>query len=162
MSEEVAMDAPIPEKQADTRKRTPPKLHHGRLRPTSSVARQLSADIPTGTDPELLMEPSYWAHHAKTMQPMDMIIAFWEDGSHERWLRVMYVGRNEVHMSLVFEVSHAPVEEPEVESEYEVAWISPPVKFAVRRKDDHTIIMDHLYPRDAAVKYLNDHLKKKT
>jgi len=149
-------------KPTTDRRGTPPKLHHGRLRPTTAVSRDLTADVPKGTDPELLLEPSYWAHHAKTLQPMDFIRAIWEDGSKMLWLTVQYVGKNEVMTAKVLEVNFDPVEVPDEESEYEVAWISPPVKFAVRRKDDHTIIMDHLYPRDQAVKYLNDHLKKKT
>ncbi len=143
------------------RRGTTPKLHHGRLKPTAAVARHFTAEIPSGTDVEVVREPTYWAHHCKVVQPMDQITCFWEDGSLEIWYRVMFVAPGEIKLSEILRIAHDKIEEPEVEGEFEVAWISPPVKFAVRRRDDKTVIKDGLYPREQAVKYLHDHLKKR-
>lgn len=137
-----------------------PKLQFGRLGLAQSHRRELFADIPAGSTLETILEPSYWAHHAHEIKPLDIIEAFCEDGSWEARLRVMFVANGEVKLSLMSKVDHAAtaVAAP-ADTPYEIKWISPTKKYAVRRKDNHTVIADGLYPESAAHEYLRGHLR---
>lgn len=146
---------------AETAKVLPLKnaaLHFGKLVEIGHARRELSANIPAGTPMEVILEPSYWKHYTRDIQPGDVIEAFCEDGLWEASLRVMFVSTAEVKLAIRWQVDYEAIEE-EVDSEtHIVVWKGPAMKFAVVRKDTGEIIEKGLYPKSEAFNYLRRHL----
>lgn len=134
------------------------RLRMGRVKASTHARRHLFADITAGTEPATLLDPGYWAHYAREMRPLDLIECLCEDGSWEGLFRVMFVSTAEVRLSPIYIARHTDGA-GRVESDiWEVVWVSPSVKYAVRRKDTGTTIKDHLFPESAAYNYLRQHL----
>ena len=138
-----------------------PRLHFGRLKLATGTYRHHFADIPTGTDPAMLLEPDYWEHLSRVIRPLDKIEAFCEDGTWEAMFRVMFVGRAEIRLSPIYEVHHDQTKAGDLSSDlHEVRWISPSKKWGVVRRDTGAVIRDELYPKSQAVAFLQHHLSK--
>ena len=136
-----------------------PKLHGGRLRVAEAVRAHYVADIPSGTPISTILVPSYWAHVATQLKPQDLIEAFWEDGSQEADLRVMFVGRAEVKVRVKSHTTYEEITDAEVQGDdYEVKWRGPGAKFAVVRRDTGVVIRDKLFPKSEAIAYLRENL----
>ena len=136
------------------------KLHMGRVNEVGHKRRALFADIPAGTNIEALMEPSYWAHHARDIRPLDLIEAFCEDGSWEALFRVMFVSNAEVRLSPIYEVRHEKENRVSPDgASHVVMWKGPAMKFAVIQTDTKAIIKSGFYPRSEAEDFLANHLK---
>jgi hypothetical protein len=90
---------------------------------------------------------------------MDLVEAFCEDGSWEASYRVMFVSRTDMKLSRRWYIEHDPGSSESVSQEFEVAWISPVTKFAVRRIDDHTVVKDGFWPESEAHLFLRNHLR---
>ena len=136
-----------------------PRLHFGRLREAAMARMHYGADIPSGTALKTILAPDYWAHYANTLKPQDLIEAFWEDGSQEADLRVMFVGRAEARVALRSHTVYDKTSEADVQSDdYEVKWKGPGAKFAVVRRDTGVVIRDKLFPKSEAIAYLRENL----
>lgn len=134
-------------------------LQENRLREREHARRDWFADIPANTMLDDILKPAYWKHHVRVLRPMDRIEAFCEDGSWEADLRVMFVGQAEVKVAVIHKVSyHETVDEMPLSDSYDVKWKGPAAKFAVVNKATGELIKDRLYPRDAAISYLRQHL----
>ncbi len=136
----------------------PPRLQFGRLIGTSHKWRTLAADIPAGTEPEQMLEPDYWSHHEKDIEPNDVIIAVCEDGLWEGWFRVVAKFTAEVQLSPILIARHESAAVEPISDVYEVAFISAPMKYGVRRAADGAIVKDHLPTQSAAYQWLRNHL----
>ncbi len=139
-----------------------PVLHGGKFGLLQGKRNEWFADIPAGTTLETILHPTYWVHIiSKQVRPLDKIEAFCEDGSWEAKLRVMYVGRTELMVSLIYSAEHdqSTAEEDAPNEEFEVAWLGPSLQFVVRRKDNHAVVKDHLYPKGEALTFLRNHLQ---
>ena len=134
-------------------------LHFGRLKLAASARVERFADLPAGVRPERLMDPAFWKHFAREIQPNDKIEAVCEDGSWEGLYRVMFVSQNEVRISPIYVKEHDTGDQAEVESDlYEIVWKGPGAKFAVVRKDNGAVIKDRLHPKSQALAFLREHL----
>lgn len=134
-----------------------PRLRHGSILPESSVTRRLHVTVPSGTDPDTVMEPSYWMHHARMLQPMDILVVFCEDGTWENELRVQFVSRDGVKVSPRWQkpAEHGEYAPDEAEtSVHTVKWRGPKAKWGVMRLADGAIVRDGFYPKDQAISYL--------
>lgn len=142
-----------------------PKQERGARLPAARALKQadharqrMFVSIPAGTLSTDILKPDYWAHHTASVRPNDLIEAPCEDGSWDALLRVMFVGRAEVRVSVIYCVEHDEVEG--IESDiFEVKWKGPGVQFAVVRRDDGAVIKNNLYPKDVAITYLRNHLR---
>ena len=158
---ELVTDTPVPKtpEPAPSINSPQPKLHYGRLRSAADARNHWEADIAAGTMLKAVLAPTYWAHYATLLKPKDLIEAFWEDGSQEADLRVMFVGRAEARVELKTHKVYDRTTDADAQTdEYEVKWKGPGAKFAVVRKDTGAVIKDRLYPRSEAVAYLREHL----
>lgn len=154
-NETTTAQAPVLKSKAN-----PPRLHFGRLRLAEQVRTLHYADIPAGLKLEDVMKPAFWAHYTREMRPNDLIETVCEDGTWEALLRVMFISTAEVVLSKVYHVVHDKASADEMSTDvHEIKWISPQVKYAVVRKDNGTVIKDHLYPKDQAIAYLQQHMK---
>ena len=120
--------------------------------------RLLYVELPAGTQPEELLNPRYWTHHVRTLQPMDRIEVFCEDGTWEGEFRVMFVGTTEVKVSPLSIVHHDQPAVAAEDSPYIVKWVSAARKWGVFRRDNGALIKDNLFPPSAAHAYLQTHL----
>lgn len=139
-----------------------PKLHFGRLKEVVHARNEYFAEIPNGTTIEDILKPEYWAHYAKDkLRPLDVIECFCDDASWECSLRVMYVAKTEVKMSLRWKVAHDNVLPEETETDvHEIKWHGPTAQFAIVRKDNNEVLKDRLYPKSEAAAYLKRHLEQ--
>lgn len=134
------------------------RLHFGRVKPVQSVHRTMFADIPAGTDFKTVLRPEYWAHQTRELRPLDLIEMFCEDGTWEALCRVMQVGEVEAKLSPIYFVQHE-TQSADDSDEYEVKYISPSIRYVVRRRDTNAILKDHLQTKSAAYDWLQRHLK---
>ena len=137
------------------------KLHFGKVEAAVKMRNHWFATIPAGTVLETILEPAYWAHYARDrIRPMDLIEAFCEDGSWEALLRVMYVGKIEVNLSIISRVQHdQPVNDADADIYY-IKWVSPSVKYAVKRRDTDEVVQSGFFPKSKAIDYMRRHLAK--
>jgi hypothetical protein len=140
-----------------TQSKMPPKLHYGRLhKDESAIWRRLAADIPAGTTLDTILQPGYWAHYVREIEPTNIITAFCEDGSWEAELRVMYVdkvgAKVAVRWHVEYDTKEVAVDDAEAFAN-KVKWISPGAKFAVVGPTGE-VIKAGFYPRQQAINYL--------
>ena len=137
------------------------KLDGSRLRPLEAAQRFWFADAPAGVGLETVMQPHYWAHHARVIQPDDMIRARCEDGSWAADLWVMFVDPGEVRVAVYHYVElDAPTDVSSKSDLYQIKWQGPGAQFAVVNTATGATIKNRLYPKSEALKYLQNHLKQ--
>ena len=137
------------------------KLDGSRLRSFESAQRLWFADIPSGVSLDTILQPYYWAHHARTLQPDDMIRARCEDGSWAADLWVMFIAPGEVRLAVYhYKELDAPVEDEGKSDLYEIKWHGPGAKFAIVNLVTRAVIKDRLYPKSDALAYLHKHLRQ--
>lgn len=112
-----------------------PKLHGNRFKGAEYHRNHWFADIPSGITKDMAMEPTYWAHHASHIKPMDRIEAFCEDGSWEALFRVMYVDKIGVELRVIYENQYdSPNVTKSPLTEYDVKWKGPAMNWLVFNK----------------------------
>lgn len=138
-----------------------PKLPFGRVMPAGHAYARYEGRIPAGTRFETICAPTYWVHYARFLRPGDIVECFCEDGTWEAELRVMFVSPAEIKVAVRLHVSYgADVLAVSETGTHEVKWISPPKKFGVVRKDTGEVIKDGFYPKEKAVEFMQQHLKR--
>lgn len=137
------------------------KLHYGRLQRYAAACNVWFADVPSGTTPEKMLDPDYWANFVVAeLRPRDEILCFCEDGTWEASYRVMFVGKAEASLSLIRLTYHDETA-AQVESDtYAVIWRGPTARWSVVLKGTGEVVKDRLYPESAAHAYLRDHLSR--
>ena len=149
--------APKPAPQINIRA----KLDGSRLRPLEAAQRFWFADIPSGVALETVLQPHYWAHHARSIQPDDMIRARCEDGSWAADLWVMFVDPGEVRVAVYhYKELDAPTDISSKSDLYQIKWQGPGAQYAVVNTATNATIKNHLYPKSEALKYLQSHLRQ--
>lgn len=100
-----------------------------------------------------LLQPSYWAHVAKTVRPGDRIEAVAHDGSWFAEFYVISAGANEVR---VVSLRVASLTAQSVTVEYEVKFRGR-AKWSVLRMTDKAVMVDGLDDEKAANDWLAQH-----
>ena len=137
-----------------------PKLHFGRLKLVEHAHNTHFADIPHDIIPEVVAQPSYWAHYTQVVRPMDLIVCFWEDGTREVWYRVMFVSPVGLKLSKLFpDIEHESVGEEEA-ADYKVVWKGTGAKWCVVRADNGNVLKDKLPSKGEAMAFLGTYLKE--
>lgn len=117
-------------------------------------------DLPVDVTLEEAMEPSYWAHVAEQMQPLDHIELRAEDGSWIGFLIVRMCEKNYAKVALdrivKLEVS---MEVPAESVKHKVEWKGPHHKFVVVRIADSQMLQNGFATRDLAIGWMKDHEK---
>lgn len=117
-------------------------------------------DIQLNVTLDDVLEPSYWAHVAAQMDPLDHVEVRAEDGSWIAYLIVSFCERNYAKMVVdrvvKLETSKAA---PVASIKHKVEWKGPVNKFAVIRVSDSQMIKFGFRTKDLAYAALQDHEK---
>lgn len=107
-------------------------------------------NIPHGTNPESLLDPAAWKHHASQVRPLDVIRAFSEDGAWEMWMTVLKPEPPAaVYVSKLFLARHGEVASKET-ADLKIEWKGPALQFCIIRTSDGEPVRKNLYPKDVA------------
>lgn len=131
-----------------------PALQVGKVQLATSVWRTHAVIVPAGTDIETVMVPSYWKHHVNAVSGNDIIEVVAEDGTWEASFRVRMTGPGEVHLALRSKLEYDTEEMLEPNDTYTVKWISPPLKWGVRRQDTNEIVKSGFAQKEQAIRYM--------
>ena len=116
------------------------------------------ADIPMDVKLDQLLEPSYWAHVADQMQPLDEVKARMEDGSAIHYLVVGWCERNFAHVKLDRTVELRVDKEPPASSvKHRVEWKGMHQKYCVIRQRDSAILREGELSKDSAARWMREY-----
>ena len=129
---------------------------------TESVQMMITVTPPVGTKREEMLDPVFWSHVARRMKPLTEIRAMPRDGAWYGIYLVIYADHLQAKIKELGFWDLDTLSEPEAESDdYEVKWISPPVRFGVRRKSDGEIVKDKFQTKEQAYAWKNQNLPSK-
>lgn len=117
-------------------------------------------DLPMTVSLEQAMEPSYWAHVAAQMDPLDHIEVRAEDGSWVAYLIVSFCERNYAKVVLDRRIQLGDDREvPLTSQKHKLDWKGPKMMWCVIRTSDGAVL--HEGERDKAIAYqwMQDHEK---
>lgn len=127
-----------------------------------------SAKIPNGVKPEDLLVPSFWAHHALKMKPLDEIRAHAEDGTWVAYLLVLDCSRTWVkvkqlglHFLGTADVALTQASEADVDAfkaQHEVKHRGPHA-WSIVRKADGAVLEQGIKVKDEAIAWLDKHAR---
>ena len=138
------------------------KLSEADFSLTESVQMMITVTPPVGTKREEMLDPVFWAHVARRMKPMTEIRAMPKDGAWYGIYLVIYADYLQAKIKELGFWDLDTLSEPEKETDdYEVTWISPPVRFGVRRKSDKEIVKAHFQTKEQAYAWKNQNLPSK-
>lgn len=115
--------------------------------------------IPHDVPFEDVENPSYWAHVAQKLRPMDRIEVFREDGTE--WAELLVVMTDRVSAKVVV-LNRVALERAAVEDsdpQYRIEWAGPHHKFRVVRVSDKEVIQSGFDSRDLAQMSLREYTK---
>ena len=118
------------------------------------------ADIPAGTNPAVVSSPDYWTHFAQEIEPLDVIVAFWEDGTRETWFRVMFKSPVGLKLSKLFDVEHEAAGDDDPDDTFKVKWRGPGQKWCVVRVDNNAVLKEKLPSKGEATLFLATYLRE--
>jgi len=117
-------------------------------------------DLPVGLKIEDVLEPSYWAHLASQMDPLDHIEVRAEDGSWVAYLVVAYCERNYAKVKLDRLVKLEDDQEAPITSiKHKVEWKGPHMKFCVIRLSDSAVLQQGMRDKAMANQWMVEHEK---
>lgn len=141
-------------------KKSSPVLMPDRMGLSEHKRQDWVVDIPIGVTLEQAMEPSYWAHVAEQMNPLDHIEIRAEDGSYVAELIVSMCERSYARVVLDRVVRLTQEKEAPVESiKHRVEWKGPAMKWCVIRNSDNQVLRQEERTKDEAMRWLDDHEK---
>src|SRR3990167_1232526 len=128
------------------------KLSEANLALTESLQIFYTATPPVGTTREDMLKPIFWSHVARKLKPLTEIRAIPKDGLWYGVYLVLYADQLQAKLKELSFYSLEALEEPgSVADPYIVEWISPPVKYGIRRKADKHVMKDGFHTKDQAI-----------
>jgi len=117
-------------------------------------------DLPMSVTLEQAMEPSYWAHVAAQMDPLDHIELRAEDGSWVAYLIVSFCERNYATVVLDRQIKLGDDREVPLSTiKHRVDWKGPQMRWCVVRVSDSALLHQGEREKGAAYQWLQDHEK---
>lgn len=117
----------------------------------------------TGTPPDAVLDPKYWAHYSVNantdMKPGDIILVKPEDGTYFSELIVRAKTTGAVKVRELRRVILDATEDFADDGEYEIRWSGNALKWRVIRRHDKRELVSGLTDRDAARDWLKEHKK---
>ena len=115
-------------------------------------------DLPITVSLEQTLDPSFWAHVADQMQPMDEIKLRSEDGAWIAYLVVGWCERNFAQVVLDRKVEIRVDREAPVSSvKHRVEWKGNQMKYCVIRLSDSKILREGDPSKDGAMRWLREY-----
>lgn len=118
------------------------------------------ATVETGTTEKDLLNPNFWSHIAPKLRPYDEIRVCCDDGSFYVTLLVVSCDRTWAKVKVKKDGWMNLEDETNVpeNSEYEIKWGGPYLKFRVIRKKDGGVLRDKLQTKKEASDWLEGHI----
>ena len=138
------------------------KLAKNRFHPAESRLVHWYIVPADGTPWETItQDDSYWAHIAPLLRPGHHIYADAEDGSYFAELKVRDAGRNWARVSVLrrHDLDPQEVTGERASDAYYVKYKGAILKHAVFRKKDETVVQSGFETREAAARWLAEHVK---
>lgn len=130
----------------------------------ADFARQVFYATPAaGTTIDDVMQPDYWAHVARRMNPRDIVEVVPEDGSFYARLFVLNSDKLWAKMAKLEHVSFGEGKKPETAKSdlFEAKYAGPSAKWRVHNKSDGSLVAnDSFQTRDEAEKWILQHAKQ--
>ena len=128
------------------------KLSEADISLTESLQIFYTVTPPTGTTREDMLKPIFWSHVARRLRPLAEIRAIPKDGKWYGVYLVLYSDHLQAKLKELSFHNLEAIEEPDITSDpYIVEWISPPVKYGVRRKADKHVVKDGFPTKEQAI-----------
>jgi hypothetical protein len=141
-------------------KKSVPSLMPDRMGLAEDKRHDWVVDVPVTVSREEILEPSYWAHVAAQMQPLDHIEARWEDGSKIQYLIVAMCEKNYAVVKFDRELTlEQEAQAPSGAEKHRVEWKGPRLMWSVIRLSDSQIIHNGEKSRDLATAWMMEHEK---
>ena len=148
----------IPPQTTAPQRKSMPVLMPERFGLAEDMRHDFVANIPMGVTLEDVLEPSYWAHMAEMMVPLDHIEVRAEDGSWVAFLIVQFCERNYARVVLDRIVKMSPdTEVPVASIKHRVEWKGPQLKYCVIRVADSQILKREVKTKEEANAWLLEH-----
>jgi hypothetical protein len=138
----------------------PISLNAARFKNADEVRAVKLAVVPVGTTIEQMLEPVFWAHVARELQPNFEIIVQPDDGSFYQRLFVRSCGANWAIVAPMdrYEFGTAETVIAEVQT-HQVMWSGPHTKYRVLRLSDKAVVKDGFATKEEAALWLTEHKK---
>lgn len=134
------------------------QLDVGRFHRTADhkMARQF-IEIPRDHKLDDLLQPHYFAHHARQIQAGRTIItALWDDMSQYAELLIVQAGSNYALAKVINYVNFEDAELIPAETKYEIEWMNPQQKHGVIRSGDRELMKSGFHSKADAQKYIDE------
>jgi len=130
------------------------------------VRTQYAAKIPDGVTFEDILNPTYWAHHARDIRPTDEIRAVAEDRTWIAYLIVVDCARTWVKVQAL---SHHSLIQSQASADDLKAFMDGydlkfrgPLKWSVIRKADGSVLQEGIENKDTATAWLDKFAREQT
>lgn len=143
---------------SEAAKKSIPVLMPDRMGHAEDKRHDWVVDLPMNVSLEQAMEPSYWAHVAELMDPMDHIELRAEDGSYVAYLIVSMCERNYARVVLDRKVALQQEKEVPIDSiKHRVEWKGPSMRWCVIRNSDNQVLRQEERSKEDAARWLSEH-----
>lgn len=141
-------------------KKSMPVLMPDRIGHAEDKRHDWVVDLPITVTLEQALEPSYWAHVAAQMEPLDHIELRSEDGAWVAYLIVSFCERNyaKVVLDRVIKLESSD-EVPLSTVKHKVEWKGPSLKFCVIRVSDSQLLQSGMREKHTAHAWMIEHEK---
>lgn len=141
-------------------KKRPAALTPGRIRPAEAVYRSHFVLVEAGTDRATIFEPTFWAHVAAKLRPLDRLEIMDDEGSWLTMLIVRAVGRQEAVVTELWSANlSGAAAATHVSVEFEAKWRGHKYKWSAVRLSDKAVMREDMETREEAEAYIRSHLK---
>lgn len=146
-----------------------PQLSPGKehLLPFEYGSNRYTARIPQGVTMKELMDPAYWAHHAKDLRPDDEIRAMADDRSWMAHLIVLDCARTWARVGLLAHFNFAKTELSKSSEADMRAFIDAhevkyrgPLKWSVLRRADSAVLLENQANKEDCTAWLDKHARE--
>ncbi len=138
-----------------------PALHVAHVLPEVSARTAYWITAPVGVLPDDLCKPEFWKHIVSDMRLKrhDGVKAVCVDDSWYAEYLVLHVGAQSATLKLLKQWSLTDETLVLKTATHEVKWISPSVRYGVRRLSDNETIRDGFETKDIAAAWMHQNLK---
>lgn len=145
---------------AKTEPKLPPVMPT-RLQLAEQVRHIWALTVPVGTTVKNMLEPGYWAHISRQLQPGDRIEVEPDDSSYFAELRVIDAGNQYAKVMVLREVKLESVEPSATVAVpgHNIEWSGRHTKWRVVRESDRKVLKDGLPTKADGYNWLSNYAK---
>jgi hypothetical protein len=141
------------------------------LMPMEAASNRWDAKIPMGVSKDALLQPAFWAHHARHLKPFDEIRAHNEDGTWVAYFIVLDCSRTYARVQLLqhYSLSTGDIAQTQAATDavknftnaHKVVWRGPR-KWSVVRQSDDAVLAEDITLKDEAISWLDRYARQQS